>query len=217
MNNEKHNNWQHKLDEPAENAAEPGFNKVLAWDRLEERLTPPAKKRSYAWYWLAAACIAALCVPLFLQRTASKGTETDVPVSIAISSRDKQSTQIKTEPIHEEATPHKEWMQQSARRKQKPGTTTKTLQPVHALPPAVAVIASPAIVPPADSVKSIAIVSRLSKQLKVVQINELNPSPATAIPTASAGAVNALPEKKQGSGRNISGSLFNLNIPLKTN
>ncbi|MDE3247731.1 MAG: hypothetical protein KGO82_03670 [Bacteroidota bacterium] len=214
MNNETHNSWRSKLDEPA---AEPGFNKVLAWDRLEERLTPPAKKRSYAWYWLAASCIAALCVPLFLQRTATKDTEPAVPVSIVFASPDKQSTQIKSDPIHQEANPNKELMQASARHKQKPEATTKKLRPVHTLPPVVAIIASPDIVPPADSAKSIAIVSRSSKQLKVVQINELKPSPATAIPTASAGAVNALPDKKQGNGKNISGSLFNLNIPLKTN
>lgn len=49
--------WQEKLEELDSSAALPAFNKGAAWNKLHARLGQPEKKKTYAWYWMAAAAM----------------------------------------------------------------------------------------------------------------------------------------------------------------
>lgn len=212
MNNAAQNNWQSKLDNPGEFPGEARLDKAFAWNRLEERLEPTGNKKSNRWYWLAAALIPLLLTPLFLKHSpANHSTPTSSPAL---------STKLPAPKPSQVVLPNQTELRSqrsTARVQPKLKSNSATVRLQHAVPAPLAVLMPPGIAAPADSARPLAITRPASRQLKVVQVNELNAYPSTVIPTASNSDANGSPGKKTISNKSISGSLFNLNIPLKTN
>lgn len=187
MLNEKHNDpfgWKNKLEGLTSLHGEAALDKHAAWEKLQERLQKPHRKKT-TWYW-AAACILLVCIiPLIIENKKENIVVTSNPPQ-------KQhiitpAIELQTLPITVKAPVRVEKIQENNIIKDQPVTALKTQikqnGPVTAIvettiekDPVVTIIPAPG----SDTAFTVAGTIPVKKKLSVMHINEVD-APAVQV------------------------------------
>jgi hypothetical protein len=186
MSNEKHNDpfgWKSKLEGLTGLAGEDAMDNEASWQKLERRLQDKPRKSKAGWYWAAACILAALFIPMMMNKKENGVVKSSSKEEIKITPLLVPSTST-NEMIQAHAEVEPKLIENPVKKdKNSIGikATQKKEEPVVVAERLIEKDPVATVVPTAtDTASTIVAAVPLKKKLSVVHINELGPSSVQA-------------------------------------